>query len=159
MIDHEKLKIANKMARACTHTGWVQIAVLITIHADKEEYIEYGLKCCQEEYAYQTIDELIDKLREFAVIHITEIESQIKYWTDLKIDAISNSKMCHLCGMQRVTDGVCWSPRCSMKIVASECPYDEQGCPICKPDECHHESQTPDHEDYLKCTKCGELYK
>ena len=24
---------------------------------------------------------------------------------------------------------------------------------------CKHESDTPDHEDYLKCKKCGKLYR
>ena len=51
------------------------------------------------------------------------IDAQIQYWQSLKIDEISKSKTCKRCGMQRVTDGMCWAVGCDYK---EECQPEEE---------------------------------
>lgn len=52
---------------------------------------------------------------------------------------------------------------------ACEHRYQNRVCQLCgdvygcerkdNVDRCQHESDTPDHQDYLKCNKCGEMYR
>lgn len=90
------------------------------------------------------------------------IESQIEYWTKLKIHEMPSSKTCPKCGMQRMKDDVCWSAQCSaQKIVpfereikslcesivashvgcdddrAEECQHESDGCYYASPDKLH----------------------
>ncbi len=71
------------------------------------------------------------------------IESRIEYWTKLKINEISASKSCPKCGMQRVSEGMCWNTGCDYK----ECQHESDGFLYC--------SFPPKN----KCLKCGEFYR
>lgn len=110
------------------------------------------------------------------------IEAQIEYWTNLKISEISESKTCPKCGMQRMKDGVCWSPKCSLPPVPfegeikgfnAEYALSDEGQSKIREgwrqllQECQHESDGNYHcttegmiiERMDKCLKCGEFYK
>ncbi len=100
------------------------------------------------------------------------IQAQIDYWTNLKIEAVSASKMCRKCGMQRMLDGKCWNLGCDyIEPQQSTCTEairkhheleDEQ-------EPCQHESDDNLHtivslhsiisNAIFKCKKCGEFYR
>src|ERR1019366_7304689 len=102
------------------------------------------------------------------------VEHQITYWTSLKVDEVSASKMCPQCGMQRVQDGRCWNMKCGYKdaqvdiveyqlfpTCCSKCNEPFAACD-CK-EECQHEYKHDKSNPYavypLKCVKCGEFYR
>ena len=100
------------------------------------------------------------------------IEAQIKYWESLKIEAISNSKTCPKCGMQRLMGGVCWNSHCDSQFNP---PFqgEVKGFSSCcsvhtgANEECH-QSQSECQHEYQKtlstsgmyfinmCHKCGD---
>lgn len=41
------------------------------------------------------------------------IEAQLRHWTSLKVDLVSESSMCEQCGMQRMHNGQCWHESCN----------------------------------------------
>lgn len=41
------------------------------------------------------------------------IEAQLRHWTSLKVDLVSESSMCEQCGMQRMHNGQCWNDSCN----------------------------------------------
>ena len=78
------------------------------------------------------------------------IESQIKYWSDLKMDYCLNEKTtptkCPLCNQFRVSDGMCWVLGCNYKETCRH-EFDGKNYAHCLGDE-------PSN----KCIKCGEFY-
>ena len=119
------------------------------------EGVSINLKCT-EEYVYPSREALI--------------EAQIQYWTKLQIDAISSSKICQKCGMQRLKDGVCWATNCGHKDQNEdnlEMVPKFEGEVKGFNDKCEHEPEMNFGKDcrprhlksvYPLCVKCREVY-
>ena len=140
-----KYKAGQKVWRIDGHEP-IQLTICDIDHYEPVEYLdENGAWWCEEQL-YPSREALI--------------EDQLEYWYSLKIKAISSSKTCPKCGMQRVSDGMCWHMGCDYK----ESPKFEGEIKGFNTLKCAHESDERTYEneiieDLKRCKKCREFYR
>lgn len=72
----------------------------------------------------------------------------------ISIDYLANSN--HIKGPEKT---ICEALRDEVFGFIDSEFYNENNNNIPKSSNLNHTSNTPNHEDYLKCNKCGEMYK